>query len=696
VPEEIKAGAAMVSNRGSLKVHGLLRLAICIIFLHTTAALLSAASSDGIDSTFLQVDQALQEGAIDLKTAVQLKAQLLYASQEIRPDSPYYPGETDGAFSLTYYQDLLEDVARISWQLNESESNYLASLSPALAEVLQQVMVTEGTFVDNLDLDFQNLVDDRGEIPLNDVNEWPDLPDLTKTLSSKNFVIHYTDDNNSGNRIRNLDYVLSVKNELEKAASKMLLDFGFKPIPAAQDFDDDTRIHVYLRLFPNKKPDALGYTGRHYIFGTKKAAVHFEISSHMSSAAIKPTCFHEYFHAMQCARNGHLEDWSWLAEATAIWAQCFYGGAWDSLKTPFKNPNSMFKMTWLPLWHRDPYHMYSTSALIFFLSKKYGIPSAKNGDFQVVRSILKQSATHNDGIVILDTVLNGLGTSFSDVYRDFLLRLYLRQGTGIEKVDQYIPPVFCLVSGQYGLSRGTQSTDTEIYPTGARFYQMLPPKQTPKTPTGKNLIVTYEPTEGDPQPYLYEFPIGSKIPSLPHDFKSIPVPGTELYKTDITDFATRLSKAVMIVIDTSYNGDRNKKSAFKFRLLMPYLDIKSITFDPSTAKPGQSVTTTVKYDFLGWTKDGSRTVQVQGTSKEIRCGQTDVELTDFEVELTPGADQTFTRTEPPYSPGPNGYPYKMRDKFNFYAPPLNWDVASAEFSMKKEAVHGYAGNQPCP
>jgi len=101
---------------------------LCGLFLAQTTLLA------GDRSPIEKVDEALQEGRINLKTAVLQKAEILFGNKiSLQPKTGVEALEEEGSRI-----ELLEDVRRVFDQLSRPQRRYLSSLSPELKQVINE------------------------------------------------------------------------------------------------------------------------------------------------------------------------------------------------------------------------------------------------------------------------------------------------------------------------------------------------------------------------------------------------------------------------------------------------------------------------------------------------------------------------------------------------------------------------------
>ena len=101
---------------------------LCGLFLAQTTLLA------GNRSTIEKVDEALQEGQINLKTAVLQKAGILFGNQI----SLYAKTDAEAVEEEANRLELFEDVRRVFDKLSDPEKRYLGKLSPELKQVIKE------------------------------------------------------------------------------------------------------------------------------------------------------------------------------------------------------------------------------------------------------------------------------------------------------------------------------------------------------------------------------------------------------------------------------------------------------------------------------------------------------------------------------------------------------------------------------
>jgi hypothetical protein len=636
-------------------------LASCPAFVVWSPGLLKAASITDVD----RVVEAMYAGKISRREAVILWAQLLFAPETAPRDSEFASRTGEAHTAEGLHSVLYCEFQRVYDILSQEDKAFLGDLDPNL----------------------RILIDEREGLWSHRTLEAPQLRlnALTETITTTNFVIHYTSDPNSPDVIPYADYPRDIGLQLELAAKKMPGDFnGLKPIPK----EGKSLLDVLLRAGPNGNPGGYGYTQRNFIAGTRKAWVWFEMSTKIPSRSVmKGVCFHEYFHGMQFARNARLDPW--VLEGTAVWAMCHYGEAWKELNGIFSKPDSLFRKPWLPLWYLSSDHLYSTSALFFHLADRYG-------QHKVISAVLEAAELENDGIKILKKILSDRGNSFPRWYREHLIALYCKTIPSLAALPASVlkPTVWDvrkITPAKYGFGPYSQ----EISLTGAFFVEFRPPEAPDpgkEDTRGENLILTFQPLVKHPQPYVLYFVKGQESPLQP-PFKLGDVPEDEPYKASLVGFRDQAEKAVMLITDTAYVNRDEKPRRFRMRGLLPYMKIKEVVCDPPVVHPGESMASIVTYDFLGWTDGGSRKVQYKGKTVEIIEGQKEVFPFEFEIDLPPGANQTYTRQDPVYNPDCGAPEMGITNIITVYVPPLDWRVPSAKSPF--DFSYSYVEAPPC-
>lgn len=535
-------------------------------------------ASVGAQSAFNRIAKALDEGSIGLKESVLLRAKLLYAPQLVPRESEFAPGpgEATGEVCGTGFY---KDVHRVKDLLNQDEKALLRSLSPDF-DAIARSWEGANTALPNYQLD--------------------------QTTEGKNCEVHYT--LTGTNAVPGPGYAVQVAKYIDKAITAETKNFR------AAYAEGGGKLQVYCidmgQDTDGQWKDASDVAGS----GHRKSG-YMLISSTLFSRwgtqqwiyKLTAVAFHEYFHGVQSAYNSASDHW--FQEATAVWAECYYGGAWKVLSGYFDNPLSIFHVPNQNIWLTTD-RMYSTSALAFHFSDKYG-------GYKFIRAYLENSETQNDAILNLMGVLSTQkgAPTFASEYKEFLVRLY---GKKITSIAKYMLDV-ALEATQSNY--GVPLTGGSVYLLGACFYKLQAPASATlkQAPLIAILQTTSQPV-GNPEGVLAAK--NATKPAAVQNGRS---------------YLAKAQEAVFIATDVTYTTPQDTSlRPYQYSVVIPYVKIDSVTAD-SPIQPGGTSYMNITYDLMG-TVAGQT---FQGTFKVVEKGADVNDAASGDYDLSIGTKMDF-------------------------------------------------------
>ncbi len=487
-------------------------------------------------TTFARIAKALNEGRIGLKDSVLLRAKLLYAPWMVPLQSEFAPRPGEKV-AEKYWTGFNQDVHRVKDLLSPEEKALLRSLDPNLDAIVRS---WEGA-----------------------PEALPNYPQLTQTYTAKgtNYCqIHYTTLKGAPDAVPNVAYVAAVASMINHAVHDETKHFH------AAYAEGNGLLQVYClgsATIPGLDGEWVGVS----IVSGNAMSGYMLINSALNSATLKATAYHEYFHGVQFAYSWQSD--TWFMEGSAMWAEGYFGACWKDVGDYYLAPDSIFLDPNYPLFETDTvYRKYSTSALVFFFSQKYG-------GYKFVLTYFQNSVNQNDAIANLTAALRPY--SFGDQYVQFLIALYNKK---INSIKSYMPNV--TLAGTYNTYGQTPTNDYGVYLLGAEFYRLEPPggplNQAP-------FIAWMEPPTGGGTPVGILAPKGSTIPATVQNGRAY-IPNSK-------------KEAVYIATDVTYTSSADAaQRPYMATVIAPYIKINKVTA-VSPIQEGTTSNIQVYYDLLG-------------------------------------------------------------------------------------------------
>jgi len=326
---------------------------------------------------------------------------------------------------------------------------------------------------------------------------------------------------------------------------------------------------------------------------------------------MKGECFHEYFHGIQSAYNWASD--LWFLEATSTWAMCYYANDYMHIKQFYDAADSIFNTPNANIWSTAGYRKYSTSALAFFLSDKFG-------GHKIIKSYFVNSETEDDGVKNLQQVLITKHTAFADEYTYFLAALYSKK---IASIKKYMPDVTIATTySAYGLDKTTGNVSL----TGANFYAFDP--ETGVQPASFISTFTAGAT-GVPKGVLVKQKSKTPIAFQPHAIIGSPT-------AYVGDFGGTVKQVALIVTDADYSTKDTAPRSYDYTAIVPRVVIKEVLAQ-SPIYSGETSQIDIKYDLLGTYPGKPFPVQMKITEK----GPDVADNASGEYEVASGVDQIF-------------------------------------------------------
>jgi hypothetical protein len=533
-------------------------------------------------STYERLAVMAQTEELPLADSVMLRARLLYAPDTFAAACPFTVAEDEVAVHEECLTSFYRDASLAIPQLSPAEQALLASFSPDLAAL---VRVTQT---------------DCSATPA----ALPTYPlELTETGTS--CIVHYT---LTGTHAAPSDnYAKLVRKYLDEAIAKMTKkDFVIGYCEGNPGYGG--KMHVYL-IEMSANGTCYGYAA-----GGKACAAYLSVYRDLPArygdtweAKLKGVCNHEYFHAIQYRQNAWCS--SWLLEAGAVWASCFYGKDWGHLRSYYDDSASVFQAPNRTLWE-DSYRKYSTSALLFHLSARFGKQ-------KFVRACLDRSVTQDDAVLVLRDVVANQGGNFAEEYVDFLAAMYAKKITGV-KATCLPDVVYDSTITSYGKS---PANDTVVL-TGASFYRLDKPTHAAKSIYAEFGSGSASAAAGNPTAFLLV--AGS---AKPIEFNGV---GKAVMKAG--------KGGVLVVTDATYTNSSDTASrTFHYGVLAPTLKVLS-TEAESPIYAGDYSEIDLYYDLIGGYSAGTPvTIKIIEKGPDVA----DYASGDYDIPAGPGSMLPF-------------------------------------------------------
>jgi hypothetical protein len=525
---------------------------------------LEAATPQRLPTAYDRVSKAADMGEITLKEAVLAKAQLLFAPRTMTAGHPFRAQAGEIAVAEEGQTGFYKDIHRVFAELTEDEKAFLGSLSPDL-DVIISTRDREQT----------------GAVGAPPLGALPSYPDLTETEEGKNCTVHYT--LTGANAVPNKTYAELVRLYMDMAiGSKMVTHFKKAFAEGYADFAG--KLHVYVSDISGNGE----WVDVSTVSGPQRAG-YIKISSKIQAnygttwqLKLKGVCFHEYFHGIQSAYN-----WAsalWFMEATTVWASCYYGGDWAHVGSYYAAGDSVYNTPNDVIWLTS-YRKYSTSALAFFLSEKFG-------GYKFIKSYFENSAAKDDGIQILNDTLAASTTTFGEQYPYYLASMYSKK---IKSIAKYAPALSIKTTHN---TYGAKVTTDQVHLTGANFY-LLDPEVGTKPST---LISTF--TAGA---------TGSPAGVLVRQKSNVPIPFTS-GRAHMPAFGGSAKQVALIVTDTNYTSKDTALRGYEYTVITPSITITDVTA-LSPIYSGDYSPIDIYYDLTGTIPGEDFPVELKVTEK---------------------------------------------------------------------------------
>jgi hypothetical protein len=507
-------------------------------------------------TAFNRVAKAYDHGEISLKEAVFLKAQLLFVPQTIEAHHPFSFQTGEVPAQEECLTGFYTDVHRVFDQLTVGEIVFLKSLSPDL-KVIMTAREQERS----------------GTIDPSRTSALPDYPNLDQTEEGTDCIVHYT--LTGTDAVPNKAYAELVTLYMDTAIKIMTKDF---PTAYAEGYADfKGKMHVYILLL------AEGINGAAVPVSTvsgKKNAMYIKISNFLNieyretwQLKLKGLCFHEYLHAIQLSYNAYADNW--FLEAGAVWASCYYGADWTHVGEYYISTSSVFNKPNDILWSTD-YRRYSTSALAFYLSDKFG-------GYNFIKAWMLNTETEDDKLKTLQQTLIAKDTVFEEEYIYFLASLY---GKSIKSIKKYMPDVKIeWTHDTYG-----REDFGVVHLTGANFY-VFNPEAGAKAGT---FIATFTAgATGAPKGVLV--PMKGKKTGAPIAFTPHISGSPTAY---VGKFGKAIKQIALIVTDATYSTKDTVLRDYDYTAIVPNIYIREVIAE-SPIYAGDVSYIDVHYDLTG-------------------------------------------------------------------------------------------------
>lgn len=232
-------------------------------------------------------------------------------------------------------------------------------------------------------------------------------------ITSTHFSVHY---NSSGSDATTHDYAQNISDALEYSWTTEVENFGFREPP-------DSFIDVYLKDLP------AGILGRtipawHNQTGWHVGYISIDVNITPLGLA-NVTCSHEFFHTIQMSylplpdsfpspAPPNAFEKGWITEGMAVWIE-------SKVYPTYVGFDSY--VVWVNNYMNNPDRMltdinYSAVLYWIFLDEQYGgIGTLEN---------IMQQTTRQDGIYAVNVTLNGKGTTFTEVFKEWSIANYLK------------------------------------------------------------------------------------------------------------------------------------------------------------------------------------------------------------------------------------------------------------------------------
>jgi hypothetical protein len=491
-----------------------------------------------VDTTFDRIAKALDEGRIDLKESVLLRAKLLYVPRLIPPESEFapLPGEP---VAEKYGAAFIKDVHRVKDLLNKDEKAFLRSLSPDLEAIVES---WEGVR-----------------------NALPSYPQLDKTYTGAHCVVHYT--LKGPDRVAGVNYVISAASYIEEAISDEGHDFH----PAYPQGGGKLQVYILgSTTIPGLNGEWVDGSDVPFVKNAKSGWM--LINASLDMGTLKATAYHEYFHGVQDAYNWQSD--LWFLEGSANWAEGYYGSCWKEMAIYFSQPDSIFREPNANLWITTGLRRYSTSALVFFFTDNFHI--------QFMQNYFNNSRTENDAVANLGAALAraccGAG-DFGDEYKKFLIRMYYKK---IPSIKAYMPDITPKSTvDEYG-----HSGEDSVCLLGANYYKLEPPSEAEMREAPFITWLTRT-GAGSPEGILAAYEASDPAP----------VHNGRAYLSDSQ------TEALFLATDVAYKRKDTAPRPYKATVITPYIHIDQLSFYSSPIMEGDTDMLNFVYDLPGTDPD---------------------------------------------------------------------------------------------
>jgi hypothetical protein len=537
--------------------------------------------------------EAARQGKISRKEELMIYAQLCFAPQTVaNPEFQVRPGEVavSGERGMIL-GGMLDDVFN---ELTPGEKEYLKSLGPELKLMIEGKEKAAGQYP----LNYPPLGTGPWGAWVDDIcNKYS----LDRYVEGNDCIVHYSlDKKNNLNAAPNPHYVNLVKEDMDKAIDgNMTADFR------RAYHEGGGKLHVFLFDLGGdagqcwKGSPVAGKAHSVYIY----MDINIDPSGKEGQHELCGTAFHEYFHGIQNTYDTAYDDSSpnnniWFWEASAVWAECYYGQNWINLESDYYDiprsidtgsidmSGSIFNDTNQPLW-KTQRREYSLSTLVFYLCEHHG-------DYTFVKSFFEEATEISNAMDDLQALL---GASFGDDYKTFLKDLYTKN---IQYIRDFMPDVQLAKEAysQYG-----DNQNNSVYLTGAQYYVCNPETGNP----GPALIVTFkkdEATGAQAEGVLMKD--NNPDQKYPFDENN----RTFFQKQD-------WSQVVLIATDVNYSGEDYNQRDYNYGVYLPYFHINQITVVNPVIYVGEISETDFNLDVLGLADPSSN--PPFGLQVEARC-----------------------------------------------------------------------------
>ncbi len=497
-------------------------------------------------------------GELPRTEAVMLQARLRFAPERVAAGTKFAPREGEAAVFDPCDTAFYKDVHRVYEELSEKEREELRGYSP----------------------DLQVIMDARAAKSPPGVTALPEFS-LERQLTSVNCIVHYSM-TNIPHTVPDEEYARTVQTYMEIAIQGKMTRKHFRKAYTEGTSNGVGKLHVYIMSMSGNGEwvDVSSVSG-------DKMAGYIKISNaiktrygNMWLLKMKGLCHHEYFHGIQSAYNA----WStlWFLEATAVWSQYYYAKEYVSFTDYFGAAESVINKPNAPIWV-NTYRKYSTCALAYYLSDKYK-------GYKFLQAYFKNSEAKKDAIELLKDTIAAHGSTFEAEYVKFWAAMATKRVLSLAKYMPVVPPTHTINT------YGTKDVTGEVYLTGAVIHQCDPQAGA----KGETLIM--EMTSG-----------GNVKGALAYGKRPV-VQECVDGKSWVEKFGKKAKTVFVIITDPVYSGVDATARVFKYGVILPYVEIKSIrTISPIYA--GEFSDMVITYDLLGTYPNEPFRTQVRVTEK---------------------------------------------------------------------------------